>query len=170
MSKNPSMASSSWFNSEVIRPFNLKPLFDQELTSLSGGELQKTIIATVLAEDADLYLLDEPSAYLSVEDRLTAAKIIRRIIQGRKKSGFIVEHDIVFIDYVSDSVMVFLGDSGRYGKAYPPTDIEKGMNTFLSNLKVTFRRDAVSGRPRVNKPNSKLDKEQRRTGKYYYTG
>ena len=126
------------------------------------------MIAGVLAKEADLYLLDEPSAYLSVEDRLTAAKIIRRVVQGRKKSGFVVEHDIVFQDYVSDSIMVFLGKSGHYGKAYSPTDIEKGMNIFLSNLKITFRRDRVTGRPRVNKPNSKLDKEQKRTGKYYY--
>ena len=166
---NPANTTSSYFKSEVIKPFNLELIFDQELQNVSGGELQKTIIAGTLGQEADLYLFDEPSAYLSVEDRLTCAKTIRRVIQGNKKSAFIVEHDIVFQDYVSDSLMVFLGESGIYGKAYPPVDLETGMNRFLSNLEVTFRRDAESGRPRVNKPNSKLDKEQRRTGNYYYS-
>ena len=165
---NPALTTSSYFKSEVIKPFNLEQIFDLELQNISGGELQKTIIAQVLGQEADIYLFDEPSAYLSVEDRLTSAKTIRRIIQGNKKSAFVVEHDIVFQDYVSDSIMVFLGESGKYGKGYPPVDLETGMNRFLSNLEVTFRRDATSGRPRVNKPNSKLDKEQRRTGNYYY--
>lgn len=166
---NPVFTNSSYFKSEVLKPFNLKNIYDQELTEISGGELQKTIIASVLGSEADIYLFDEPSAYLSVEDRLTVAKTIRRIIQGSKKSAFVVEHDIVFQDYVSDSLMVFLGVGGKFGKAYPPVDLETGMNRFLSNLEVTFRRDPISGRPRVNKPNSKLDKEQRRTGNYYYS-
>jgi ATP-binding cassette subfamily E protein 1 len=168
-SSNPAITTSSYFKSEVIKPFSLEQIFDQELTEISGGELQKTIIAGTLGQEADLFLFDEPSAYLSVEDRLTCAKTIRRIIQGNKKSAFIVEHDIVFQDYVSDALMVFLGESGRYGKAYPPVDLETGMNRFLSNLEVTFRRDSLSGRPRVNKPNSKLDKEQRSSGNYYYS-
>lgn len=168
MRQNPVMAGSSLFKSEVARPFNILDLYGQPLKNLSGGELQKVTIAGVLAIEADLYLFDEPSAYLSVEDRLTVAKTIRRMIQGNKKAAFVVEHDIVFQDYVSDSLMVFLGDSGHYGKAYPPVDLSTGMNRFLSNIGVTFRRDATSGRPRVNKPDSKLDKEQKREGNYYY--
>ncbi|MFW9929733.1 MAG: ribosome biogenesis/translation initiation ATPase RLI [Candidatus Thorarchaeota archaeon] len=165
---NVSMVTSSLFKSEVIKPLNIDAFSFQEMSNLSGGELQKVFIAGVLAKEADLYLLDEPSAYLSVEDRLIAAKVIHRTLQRNRKAGFIVEHDIVFQDYVSDSLMVFLGESGIYGKAYPPTELEKGMNRFLSNIEVTFRRDFDSGRPRVNKPQSRLDKEQRREGRYYY--
>jgi ATP-binding cassette subfamily E protein 1 len=160
--------ASSLFKSDVIKPLNIEAFIDQELVNVSGGELQKTFIAASLAREADLYLFDEPSAYLSVEDRLIAAKVIHKVMQRSKKAGFIVEHDIVFQDYVSDKLMVFLGEGGKYGKAYPPTDLEKGMNRFLSNIEVTFRRDFDSGRPRVNKPFSKLDKEQRREGRYYY--
>ncbi|MHA1982996.1 MAG: ribosome biogenesis/translation initiation ATPase RLI, partial [Candidatus Hodarchaeales archaeon] len=160
--------TSSIFKSEVIKPLNIEAFIDQQMNNVSGGELQKTFIAASLAKNADLYLFDEPSAYLSVEDRLIAAKVIHKVLQRSKKAGFIVEHDIVFQDYVSDKLMVFLGDGGIYGKAYPPTELEKGMNRFLSNIEVTFRRDFDSGRPRVNKPFSKLDKEQRREGRYYY--
>jgi len=123
---------------------------------------------STLAKDADLYLFDEPSAFLSIEDRLTAAKIIRRHIKSRKAASFVVEHDIVFQDYASDRIIVFLGQSGIYGKAYSPSSVRTGMNRFLGNLKITFRRDPRSGRPRVNKLDSKLDRLQKNQGEYYY--
>ncbi|MHA1167545.1 MAG: ribosome biogenesis/translation initiation ATPase RLI [Candidatus Hodarchaeales archaeon] len=166
---NRNLVSSSWFKSEVIRPFNIEMLFNHKLEDISGGELQKVLITLSLAREADLYLFDEPSAYLSIEDRLRAARIISRFIQNTKKSAFIVDHDIVFQDYVSDMLQIFLGRSGFRGKAYAPTALEKGMNRFLSNLSITFRRDPVSGRPRVNKPDSKMDKKQRVEGRYFYT-
>ena len=156
------------FKSEFIRPFQLTELFDQSLKYLSGGELQKVAIVSTLAKDADLYLFDEPSAFLSIEDRLNAAKIIRRLIKSRKAASFIVEHDIVFQDYASDRIIVFLGQSGVYGKAYSPSSVRTGMNRFLGNLKITFRRDPKSGRPRVNKDGSKLDRLQKNQGEYYY--
>ncbi|MFW9905613.1 MAG: ribosome biogenesis/translation initiation ATPase RLI [Candidatus Thorarchaeota archaeon] len=162
------IVATAQFKSEFIRPFQLTELYDQPLKHLSGGELQKVAIISTLAKDADLYLFDEPSAFLSIEDRLTAAKIIRRLIKSRKAASFIVEHDIVFQDYASDRIIVFLGQPGIYGKAYSPSSVRTGMNRFLGNLKITFRRDARSGRPRVNKEGSKLDRLQKNQGEYYY--
>lgn len=43
------------------------------------------------------------------------------------------------------------------------------MNTFLWEMGVTFRRDPDTKRPSVNKEGSKLDREQKNTGRYYYT-
>ena len=107
-------------------------------------------------------------AYLAIEERLLAAKIIRRMVQAREQSAFIVDHDIVFQDYVSDRLSVFLGEPGTQGTALSPAPLKNGMNRFLSNLDVTFRRDPTSGRPRVNKAASRLDKEQKAAGNYYY--
>ena len=42
------------------------------------------------------------------------------------------------------------------------------MNVFLREVGLTYRRDVNSGRPRVNKPGSKLDREQKERGAYYY--
>lgn len=165
---NPTMVSSSWFNSEVLRPFNLEELKDQQLEDLSGGELQKFALAAALSQNASILLLDEPTAYLAIEERLLAAKIIRRMVAAREQSAFIVDHDIVFQDYVSDRLSVFLGEPGVKGTAFSPTPLKAGMNRFLSHLDVTFRRDPTSGRPRVNKPTSRLDKEQKAAGNYYY--
>ncbi|MHA2202374.1 MAG: ribosome biogenesis/translation initiation ATPase RLI [Candidatus Hodarchaeales archaeon] len=168
LEKGGSIVATSQFKTEFIRPFQLAELFDQPLKYLSGGELQKVAIVSTLAKDADIYLFDEPSAFLSIEDRLTAAKMIRRLIRSRKAASFIVEHDIVFQDYASDRIIVFLGQPGIYGKAYTPSSVRTGMNRFLGNLKITFRRDPKSGRPRVNKNDSKLDRLQKNKGEYYY--
>ena len=168
---NDSVVMSPWFRSEILEPLGLMQLLEQEAGSLSGGELQKVAISAALAQEADLYLLDEPSAYLSVEDRLLAAKIIRRNILGVEqgiRSCFVVEHDLIMLNAVADKIMVFEGESGVKGEAKPPSDIRTGMNRFLQGLQITFRRDKVTGRPRVNKLDSRLDKEQKEKGEYFF--
>ena len=54
------------------------------------------------------------------------------------------------------------------GEVSPPVDLRTGMNTFLSDVNITFRRDPESGRPRVNKPASRLDRKQKDMGEYFY--
>lgn len=160
--------SSSFFKSEISKPLGMEELFNRSIDELSGGELQRVAIATCLARDAEIYLLDEPSAYLDVEQRLNTAKMIRRVMEKRKVTGIIVDHDILFIDYISDRLMVFFGEPGIRGASTSILDMRGGMNTFLKDINVTFRRDADTGRPRANKPESRKDKEQRARGEYYY--
>ena len=160
--------STSWFKSEVVYPFMLEPLYDRKLTSLSGGELQRVSIACALAKEADLYLLDEPSAYLDVEQRLIMAKLVRRIVEERKAAAFVVEHDLLVMDAIADSIMVFSGEPGKHGIASSPMDLRSGFNDFLKELDVTFRRDLHSGRVRINKPDSYLHRKQKSLGEYYY--
>jgi len=64
--------------------------------------------------------------------------------------------------------MPFLGEPGSEGYAEGPMDMRTGMNTFLRWVGVTFRREPATGRPRINKPGSVLDREQKETGEYYY--
>ncbi len=158
----------SWFRAEVLEPLNVKGLLDREVEILSGGELQRVAIAECLSRTADIYLLDEPSAYLDVEERLAMARAIRRITKMSGVTAFVVEHDIVAQDFIADRLMVFTGDAGRRGFGGPPLTLEEGMNVFLKEMGITFRRDPDTKRPRVNKEGSKLDKEQKRTGRYYY--
>ncbi len=163
-----SVLSSSWFKSEICQPFMLEHLFDRKLSSLSGGELQRVSIACALAREADIYLLDEPSAYLDVEQRLMMAKLVRKIVDERKAAAFVVEHDLVVMDAVADSIMVFSGKPGVYGVASSPMDLRSGFNAFLREVDVTFRRDLHSGRVRINKPDSYLHRKQKSIGEYYY--
>jgi ATP-binding cassette subfamily E protein 1 len=159
---------SGWYRTEILQPLKISLLLDRDVKELSGGELQKVAIAACLSRTADLYLLDEPSAYLDVEERLNMARAIRRIVENHNVTAFVVEHDVVTQDFVSDRLMVFTGMPGREGKASPPTSLRKGMNLFLKEMQVTFRRDPATKRPRVNKEDSKLDKFQKEAGEYYY--
>ncbi|MFQ5819701.1 MAG: ribosome biogenesis/translation initiation ATPase RLI [Candidatus Heimdallarchaeota archaeon] len=168
---NQARIVTTWFKSDVLKGLGVDQLMERELTSLSGGELQKVEIAACLARDADLFLLDEPSAYISAEDRLAVAKVIKKRIERleeKDKAAFIVEHDVTMIDYLADSMIVFQGAPGQTGKASRPVDLRTGMNAFLSDVQITFRRDPESGRPRVNKPGSRLDREQKDMGEYFY--
>jgi ATP-binding cassette subfamily E protein 1 len=80
----------------------------------------------------------------------------------------VIDHDIYMIDLLADRLQVFEGEPAKHGHATPPQEMRSGMNEFLSNLGVTFRRDERTKRPRVNKPGSQLDKQQRKDGEYYY--
>lgn len=168
---NPSMlVAGSWLYVELVRRLGLHKLLDRDARDLSGGELQKLAVASSLGREADLYLVDEPSAYLDVEERLAVAKVIRRVVEARGAAAFVVEHDVSIQDYVSDRLMVFTGEPGFRGSASPPVNLREGMNRFLKEVGVTFRRDPETGRPRVNKEGSYLDRLQRRLGEYYYVG
>lgn len=159
---------SDIYRGELIEPLGLDRLMDRNLMELSGGELQKVAVAEALSRDAELYLLDEPSAYLDVEERYMMTKVIKRVTQDRRAYTFLVDHDLMVLDFASTRLMVFSGEPGRHGVAYPPTDLRSGFNMFLKDMGVTFRRDPDTGRPRANKPGSQLDKLQKQAGEYYY--
>jgi len=146
----------------------LNPIMDKGLGELSGGELQRVMIAAALLKDAELYVLDEPMAYLDIEQRIRTARVIARLAEERESTVLFIEHDVTMLDYVSTTVMVFEGEPGRLGIANPPTGLRDGMNTFFKAQDITFRRDARNGRPRINKRGSVMDRVQREVGEYYY--
>ncbi len=156
------------YEQEIIRPLGVDRLYDKQVTDLSGGELQTVAIALCLARHADIYLVDEPSAYLDASQRMHVAKVINRVMEDEDKAAMVVDHDVYFIDLVSQSLMVFTGEAEVHGHGQGPFGLREGMNRFLRELDITFRRDEESNRPRVNKPDSRLDRKQRRMGEYYY--
>ncbi len=158
---------SSNYKSEIMRPLNLERLVRRKVKKLSGGELQRVAIAVTLSRECDVYLLDEPSAFLDVEQRLSVASMIRRIIEKRECSSIIIDHDLLFLSQIADRGMVFIGKPGKEAHAEEPTKVENAFNSFLSKVEVTFRKDPQTGRPRANKFGSKLDREQKNKGKYF---
>ncbi|MEM3481061.1 MAG: ATP-binding cassette domain-containing protein, partial [Candidatus Korarchaeum sp.] len=145
----------------------IERLLDRYLSELSGGELQKVAIASCPGREADIYLIDEPSAFLDVEARFAVAKAVRRRIKGERRAVIVVEHDLLSVEAFADRVMIFRGKPGEEGRASRPKDPREGLNEFLMEVDVTFRRDPETGRPRVNKPGSKLDQMARASGRYY---
>ena len=151
----------------VIRALGVDELLAKQVNNLSGGEAQAVAIAICLGREADLYLLDEPSAHLDANARMEAAKAIRRTMESNEKAAFVIDHDVYFIENVSDSLLVFEGEGGKHGLAEGPFKLRAGMNRFLGGVDVTFRRDHDSKRPRINKEASRKDREQRAKGDYY---
>ena len=159
---------ASHWETELARPLQLPRLYERLLTDLSGGERQRVAIAACLSESADLYLLDEPSAHLDVEQRVGATTAIRRFADRVETTVMVIDHDIYMIDLLADRLLVFEGEPAVDGHVDAPRSMRDGMNAFLAELEVTFRRDERTGRPRINKPGSQLDREQKRLGEYYY--
>ncbi|KAL2054562.1 hypothetical protein ABVK25_005310 [Lepraria finkii] len=156
------------FQTDVYKPLKIDDFIDQEVQNLSGGELQRVAIVLALGMPADIYLIDEPSAYLDSEQRIIAARVIKRFIMHAKKTAFIVEHDFIMATYLADRVIVFDGQPSIDARANTPESLLSGCNKFLKNLDVTFRRDPNNFRPRINKYQSQLDQEQKLNGKYFF--
>ncbi|KGB75338.1 ATP-binding cassette, sub-family E, member 1 [Cryptococcus deuterogattii 99/473] len=156
------------FNSDVMKPMNIEPIMDQDVQTLSGGELQRVAICLVLGVPADVLLIDEPSAYLDSEQRIVASKVIKKFVMSSKRTAFIVEHDFIMATYLADRVIVFDGQPGKESWARKPEGLLTGMNKFLKSLDITFRRDPTNFRPRINKMDSLKDKEQKAEGAYFF--
>lgn len=156
------------FIADVIKPMKIMEIMDREVQQLSGGEIQRVALTLCLGKPADVYLIDEPSAYLDSEQRLHAAKVIKRFVLNAKKTAFVVEHDFIMATYMADRVIVFDGEPGKKTRADAPTNLVDGMNKFLSILEITFRRDPNNYRPRINKPDSVKDSEQKKAGTYFF--
>ncbi len=157
------------YSHQLITPLGIEALLARKVSQLSGGELQRVAIAKCLSQQAELFLLDEPSAYLDVEQRLIVSKVIKNVAQERDVTVLVVDHDLMFIDHVSDRLIVFTGQPAQSGLLQGPFTMEQGMNLFLKELNITLRRDQSSHRPRINKLGSVKDREQREEGKWYYS-
>ena len=165
---NDGLIEGSQEEEQIIDPLKIKKLYNKSIKNLSGGELQKVSIAACLLQKVDLYALDEPSAFLDVEDRIAVAKFLQQFTRSFGKSAMVIDHDLQLLDLISDSIVIFQGTSGINGHASSPMPKVDAMNEFLKSLNITFRRDEKSKRPRVNKENSRLDKTQKASSNFYY--
>jgi len=153
---------------QIVDPLKIKKLYNKSIKNLSGGELQKVAVVSCLLQKVDLYALDEPSAFLDVEDRIVVAKFVQKFVRSYGKSAIVIDHDLQLMDLISNKMVIFEGTSGLKGHATSPLSKTEAMNKFLMSLGISFRRDEKSLRPRVNKQGSRLDKQQKDSGNFYY--
>jgi len=157
----------STVENHILIPMGIKRLYDKNINTLSGGELQKVAVCATLVRPANIYAFDEPSAFLDVEDRISLAKFLHRFVKAEGKSAVIIDHDMQLVDLVSDSLIIFTGTPAIEGFAHNPMNKEVGMNQFLRTLSITYRKDETTGRPRINKMGGRLDRKQKDSGDYY---
>ncbi|MCF2139783.1 MAG: ribosome biogenesis/translation initiation ATPase RLI [Candidatus Lokiarchaeota archaeon] len=152
----------------LYSPLGVDVLLNTPVKDLSGGQLQRVFISTALAKRAELYILDEPSAYLDIEERLHISSVIRAMTKRMSATTIVIEHDLAIVDALSDRLFLFTGKPGVHGKTIGPLNKREGMNEFLKILDITFRRDEDTGRARINKKDSSIDKRQRANNEYFY--
>ncbi len=150
----------------VTNQLGIERLLEKQVSTLSGGELQRVAIALCLSRSADLFLLDEPSAFLDAKQRFAVSNIIKRICEQKECSAIVIDHDLLFLSYVGDRAMLFHGEPGKKGQA-SQYELSEGFNVFLKDLGITFRKEPETGRPRANKLGSQKDLEQKSSGKYF---
>lgn len=151
----------------MLLPLDVESLYDNEVQTLSGGELQRVAIVLCLAKPCDIYLIDEPSAYLDSEQRVLASRVMKRWILSSKSAAFVVEHDFIMATYMADKVICFEGTPAQDTKCCAPESLITGMNKFLRMMEITFRRDPTNYRPRINKYRSIKDQEQKASGNFF---
>ena len=151
-----------------LQLFNIpNRLLEKKDTSLSGGQLQRIAVLYALSREADIYLLDEPSAFLDIEQRLALAELVKDVAETENKIIFVVDHDITLLDRIASRLIVFTGIPSMEGRASKPLLKKEGMNLFLKEMDITMRRDKDSKRPKINKKGSVVDRKQREEGNYY---
>ncbi len=167
--------TDSTFRSEVVKPLEIDEIENRKLNELSSGELQRVLMILCLGTPASVYLIDEPSANLDIEKRITMIKVIKRFIMNNHKCAFIIEHDIMmavsFAQEITSSILLIDKKPNETSTGFINTvsdymDFSEGINKFLQQLDITMR-IAGHNRPRINKINSQLDKQQREINKYY---
>jgi ATP-binding cassette subfamily E protein 1 len=153
----------------LLKPLGIWHLMNKPVKELSGGELQRVFIGACLGKVADIYCLDEPSAFLDAEERLKITSVIRHMATKKRKPIIVVEHDLQVVDAIADRILLFDGKPGIVGYTQGPFLKREGMNKFLEIMDITFRRDPDTGRSRINKHGSSIDRHQRKIGEYYYS-
>ncbi|MCK4440104.1 ribosome biogenesis/translation initiation ATPase RLI, partial [Candidatus Bathyarchaeota archaeon] len=132
---------------EIAGQLELKEFWNRSLDVLSGGELQRVAVAATICREADVYLLDEPSSFLDVKQRLEVARVIRGLRKD-EKTVIIAEHDLAIIDYLSDQICIFYGDPGVYGIVSHVHGVRTGINIYLQGYirdeNVRFRKEAIT--------------------------
>jgi ATP-binding cassette subfamily E protein 1 len=170
-------ASREIFISDVIVPMDIKAIEHNLIRKLSGGELQRLFIVSCLGQDTPIYILDEPSACLDIEQRVNIVKVIKRFCLHQQKSIFVIEHDMMMSvslaqDIASQIILIdsVVNEGQRFNSVSEPMDFSIGINKFLKSLDITIRMDSSHARhtrPRINKLGSLKDREQKLSGKFF---
>lgn len=79
---------------EALEETNLIPLKDRYVNELSGGELQRVIIARAIAQDTEIIVLDEPVSHLDIHYQYEIIRLLKKLCRKRKKTVITVLHDL----------------------------------------------------------------------------
>ncbi|PHI04297.1 ABC transporter ATP-binding protein [Fusobacterium polymorphum] len=104
-----------------INLLNIKELRDRNIETLSGGELQKALLARALAQEAKILLLDEPTSALDLNNAVEFMKILKNISVKKNISVIIIIHDLNLASLFCDSLIIL--KDGRFIEKGSPKEV-----------------------------------------------
>ena len=116
-----------------INLLNIRELKDRNIETLSGGELQKALLARALAQEAKILLLDEPTSALDLNNAVEFMKILKNISIKKNISVIIIIHDLNLASLFCDSLII-LKDGRFIEKGSPKEVINEENIKFVYNL------------------------------------
>jgi len=135
----------------AMRELDVAHLGKRLITDVSGGERQRAVIARALAQEPEVLLLDEPTAFLDLHHQLDIARIIRRLNRECGLTVVLVSHDLNLASQYCDRVLLLQeGEIARIGS--PEEVISKEALEPVYGCQVLIDRHPQSGMPRVTLP------------------
>lgn len=133
---------------EAIAATGMTELADRDVSSLSGGQLQRAWIALVLAQDAATILLDEPTTFLDLSHQLDVLRLVRTINARQGSTIVMVLHDLSLAARYSDRLVV-LHEGRVLADGDPWQVITPEVLSTAFGLEALVIADPASGRPLV---------------------
>jgi len=131
---------------EALRQTETEPLADRSLDELSGGERQRVVIARAVAQESELILLDEPTAFLDIKHQHTIYGLLRRLVQGGSRTVVCVSHDLNLAAAYADELVLL--DHGRVVAAGQPAEVLRSdILSPVYETPIEVRTDEATGRP-----------------------
>lgn len=125
------------------------PLFDRPITDLSGGELQRVLLARALAQKAPVLLLDEATSHLDLDHRLEISELLVRLNREEQLTIVQVSHDLELAAGMSDRILLLRAD-GRSASIGAPAEVmtpDKLREVF--RVEVRVEQNPYTGAPHV---------------------
>lgn len=127
----------------AIEVTGLEPLAGRDISTLSDGERQKTMIARALAQDTDLVLLDEPTAHLDLPNRVEIMRLLRKLAHETDKGILLSTHELDLALKAAD--VAWLMNNERELFAGVPEDLVLGGTFEMAFARESFNFDRATG-------------------------
>jgi iron complex transport system ATP-binding protein len=114
---------------QAMERLGIASLAERSVLELSGGERQLTMVARALCQDAELILLDEPTAFLDLEHRLEVLALVKELT-ARGRAALVVSHDLGLVARFCDRLAILAGGrvlaDGTPGRVLTPDLLREG--------------------------------------------
>lgn len=142
-------AADREYIAEALTRTGMTGFSERPVTELSDGERQRAMIAMVLAQDAGIMIMDEPTAFLDITGRYGMIHLLHELTRERQKTIVFSTHDLLMALRLSDKIWL-LNETGLVEGAPEDLMLAGSFNTIFDDSKVIF--DPVKGTVSFRKP------------------